>query len=55
MEKDKHIQMQEYLDKMMSKEESNAFEKELDTDTELQLDFELLKDIEQDISPISTF
>jgi len=49
MEKDKHIQMQEYLDKIMSEEESTAFEKELNSDEELQLDFELLKDIEQEL------
>lgn len=49
MEKDKHIQMQEYLDKIMSGEESTAFEKELISDTELQLEFELLKDIEQEL------
>lgn len=49
MEKDKHLKMQKYLDNLLSEEESVAFEKELNSDKQIQLDFELLKDIEQEL------
>ena len=49
MDKDKHIQMQEYLDNLMSEEDSTAFEKELNNNEELQRDFDLLKDIEHEL------
>ena len=49
MDQDKHIQLQEYLDNLMSEEDSTAFEKELNNDEQLQTDFELLKDIEHEL------
>jgi tetratricopeptide (TPR) repeat protein len=48
-EKDLQIQMQAYLENSLSEEEAAVFEKELNRNKDLQKDFELLKDIEEEL------
>lgn len=48
-EKDIHIQIQQYLDNSMSSKEKSNFEKELESNSELKKDFDLISDIESEL------
>lgn len=51
-EKDIHLQIQAYLSEDMSPNEAQAFEKELDSNQALKADFELFKDINEDLGNV---
>ncbi len=51
-EKDLHLQIQAYLDQDMSPTEATAFEKELANNETLQADFDLFKDINEDLGNV---